>query len=86
MYHSTQSNDYLWYLILREKKDKKTRIAGYCTSSTMFRPVLKNYNKIIFPISVVFFRRGVIKESDRKSRAYAFLSVIKNYANWKKNF
>ena len=37
VYHSTQSNDYLWYQVLREKKNKKLKHTRLQSSSTLFK-------------------------------------------------
>ena len=37
IYHSTHSDDYLWYLILREKKEKKLKHTRIQSSSTIFK-------------------------------------------------
>ena len=44
---------------------------------------LKKFEHIFFLKWCRFFRSGVIKKSERRSRVYAFLSVFVKYANWK---
>ena len=69
IYHSTESDDYLSHLILHGKQKEITMHRKFPTIC------IKNTN-IFLKISVVFFRRGVIKGSERKIRDKAYSTVI----------
>ena len=69
IYHPTQSDDYLWYLILlRKRNEKKTGIVGYCANSTECSDhSLRKIQKKTF-FKLVFFLHGVIKRSEQKKK------------------
>ena len=52
IYHSTQSDDYLWYLVLRGKKLKNTRIQNSNFNG-------RNKNSILCGFCSVFCSNGI---------------------------
>ena len=51
IYHSTQSDDYFWYLILSEKQKEKTRIQS--SSSVPMVGTTSRFSCYIFPTTFI---------------------------------
>ena len=67
-YHSTHSDDDLWYLTLRGKQKKRKEGNRLANSTEFSNHSLKNTKLFFFLIIVVFFLFGVKERSKRNNR------------------